>query len=185
MSATRHLPKTDLNDLRLLVLADCCRQAKLTERQQEVWLAIYAGEDEDDVAESLGIAVTLVREIQAAAAKKVERAFPTNSNPVSAVTLLKCVRNRPEIERDGASTTPNPDYRDRPKPFGLVAGDLAPAPETPMGTALELACALTGSSRPRLTLRFQETPRKRTADELHAEQVAYWRRKGAIIAGTG
>lgn len=164
-------------------MAVLCETAGLTARQKSVWLGTVDGYTDGEMALSLSVSALCVQETRAAAAKKLQALEPERRS-ISSVTLLKCVANKPEVEREPGSITSDQDYSTRPKAFGEVASDLRTAEDAPLSVALGMACKLTGSARPRLFLRVSETPRKRTADECHADYLQELRERGQRLAKT-
>lgn len=164
-------------------MAVLCETAGLTARQKSVWLGTMDGYTDAEMAQELRVSAVCVQETRAAAANKL-RALEPEPRDISKITLLKCVANKPEIEREPGTIAASQDYSARPKAFGEVAGDLRTAEDAPLSVALGLACKITGTARPRLMLRTCETRPKRTADECHAERLQELRELGQRLAKT-
>lgn len=183
MNAPSETPPTDRNRYRI-ILAEMCVACGMTARQRAVWLGTFDHATDDEISEELFVSVQCVQETRAAAAKKLQAHYRDPVTRVSAVTVLQCVRNKPEIEREPGTLTPSQDYSTRPRAFGEVASDLRTAEDAPLVVALDVACRITGSERPRLTLRRSECEPKRTADECHAAELARLRELGLRLATT-
>ena len=172
-------------------MQELCQQAKCTHNQTQVWLRTCDGASDERIAHELTrfknnrkqITVQYVQDTRNAVLGILDVFLVRRGSQVSSGQLLRCVRNRPDIEREWAAPVElerDADYRDRPKPFGLHTEDLQVA-DTPMTTGLQVACQITGTLTPRLTLRTKELPQKITGEQHQARRLQEMRERQAKL----